>query len=146
VPDGFEWVLPCDQADWEVFRSLNGSSRLDSWRPVRVKLGPAEDGVEFRPAALPWMGSHVLVLKREAVEALGPTLSGAGELLPLDCEEAELHVFNALNSLGALDEERSDLVRFSSGRIMQIKHNVVDPDTIGSAEVFKLTAMPRGSL
>ncbi len=146
VPDGSEWVFPLDENDWETFRSFDGSSRLASWRPVKVRLGYSEEGVEYRPAVMPWMGGHVLVLKQEAVGAVGQALSRWGELLPLECDEAELFVFNALRFVSALDEDRSDLLRFGEGRIMKINKHVFDPRAIADVEMFKLTEMPRGSL
>ena len=122
VSEGFEWVFPVDDADYEVFRGFDGTSRLGSWRPISMQLGweVDDDNPPYRPAAMPWMGTDVLFLKREAVEVLGDALSQWGELLPLQNDETDLYVFNALYSLPALDEEHSDIVRFESGRIMMV--------------------------
>lgn len=146
VPEGFEWVFPVDDADWEVFRSFDGSSQLELWSPVRVRLGYSEAGMEYEPAPMPWMGSHVLVLKREAIDALGDYLGRWGELLPLECGDTELFVFNASRSVSALDEERSDVMRFGEGRIMKINRHAFDAAVIADVEIFKLTEMPRGSV
>lgn len=146
VPEGFEWVFPLDEGDWEVFRSFDGSSRSSSWCPVRVRLGYSEEGVEYRSATLPWMGSHVLVLKQEALDLVGQALGRWGEFLPLECDQAELFVFNPLRFVSALDEERSDVMRFGEGRIMRINKHVFDPGAIADVEIFKLEEMPRGSL
>ena len=146
VPEGFEWVFPLDESDWEVFRSFDGSSLSASWHPIRVRLGYSDEGMEYRSAALPWMGRHVLVLKREALDALGPLLDRWGEILPLQCAAAELFVFNPSRFVSALDQERSEVVRFGEGRIMKINKHVFDPRAIADVEIFKLEEMPRGSL
>ncbi len=148
VSEGFEWVFPVDDADYEVFRGFDGTSRLGSWRPISMQLGweVDDDNPPYRPAAMPWMGTDVLFLKREAVEVLGDALSQWGELLPLQNDETDLYVFNALYSLPALDEEHSDIVRFESGRIMMVDRYVFDPAVIGDVEIFRLSQMLRGSI
>lgn len=69
-----------------------------------------------------------------------------GRVLPLECEDEPLKVFNACHVSDALDEIESDIVRFGSGRIMTIRAHVFRAGEIGDADVFKLSQMPRGSL
>lgn len=66
--------------------------------------------------------------------------------MPLECGETELFVFNASRSLSALNEERSDVMRFGEGRIMKINRHAFDAAVIADVEIFKLTEMPRGSV
>jgi len=88
---------------------------------------------------------QVMLLREKAVAAF-PALTDHGELLPLECPDADLWVFNALRLIDAVDENASTLVRFSSGRILNIERHVFHPDRVQDVEVFKLPQMPRGWL
>lgn len=65
-------------------------------------------------------------------------LRSCGELLPLACPYARLHVYNPTRILDALDENASDIVRFSSGRIMTVQEYVFRPHVVAGVDLFKL--------
>jgi hypothetical protein len=147
VPEGFEWVVPVDDVDFEVFRSLDGTPRNTAWKPISVRVLRFDElGEPRRPADLPWLGGHVLVLTARAVDALGERLRQSGELLPLRCDDADLYVYNPLQVVDALDENCSDLVRFYGGRVMTIARHAFKAEALVGANVFKLPQMPRGSI
>ncbi len=147
VPEGFEWVVCCDERDFEVFRDFDGTPRRDTWTPVAVRvLRHDEHGAELSPAELPWLGSHVLVLTAKAANVLRRDLEPFGELLPLSCDDAELYVYNALRVIDALDEDHAELVRFSSGRILKILRHAFRPEAVQDVHVFKIPQMLRGSI
>ncbi len=144
VPEGYEWALPVDNDDFETFQRL---PERRAWSPVRMTLITADErGRPQRRADLPWLGSHVLVLRDDAIERVGPFLAPHGELLPLLCDDAHLAVFSAPAVAGALDENRSDIVRFRSGRIMAIRHPIFRRHPIGTSKAFKLAEVLRGDL
>jgi hypothetical protein len=105
-----------------------------------------EHGRPLRSADFPWLGSHVLILRDRAVETVGSILDDYGELLPLDCEQANLWLLNVCRIVDALDEEESDLIRFSTGRIMKIQKAVFRDKLLSDAHIFKLPQMVRGSI
>jgi len=146
VPDGFEWVFPLDERDWEILRSFDGSPRASTWTPIAVRLGYSQEDTGYQPATMPWMGSHVLVFKQEALRLIGTDVGRWGELLPLECHQTDLVVFNPTQSVSALDQGRSSVVRFGDGRIVNINTHVFSADAIENIEIFKLKEMPRGSL
>ena len=83
----------------------------------------------------------MLVLRDRAVDSIGPILEPHGQLLPLACAEARLVVFDAQVLPGVLDEERSELVRFGTGRIMKLKVPMFRssyPQGAGAFEVGRL--------
>lgn len=145
VRPGFEWVLPVRDTDHEYLWSLDGSPRRPDWRPVPVtRLTEAEDGTPLAAADLPWLGGHVLVLRSGAVEVLAPLLERHGELLPLDCQDTDLWLFNTLTVVDALDEPNSDLVRFDDGSILAVERYAFHPGLV--APVFKVPQLLRGPL
>lgn len=147
VCEGYEWVAPLKDADFEIFRAFDGSRRRESWKPVAVRLVKEdEQGRRLLESDVPWLGKHSPVLRSRAVEGLGSLLSGNGELLPLESEEAKLEVLNVTSVLDALDEERSTLVRFpSTRRIMKVKTYAFHSEVIARADVFKIPQLLRGS-
>ena len=146
--EGFEWALPVDEHDFERFRELDGTERARTWRPVKVRLLREDEGAgPFEASDTPWMTDSVLILRARALVALGPLLRQAGELLPLECDEVDLWALNVLSVIDALDEDNSKLVRFSSGRIMQVDDWHFDRASLeGASAVFKVAQLPRGPL
>ncbi|MCK1641696.1 hypothetical protein IVA95_30170 [Bradyrhizobium sp. 157] len=75
-----------------------------------------------------------------------PLLDRSGELLPLECPEADLWLFNVLTVVDALDEEKSELVRFDDGDILDVERYVFRPDLTEGLAVFKVPQLLRGPL
>lgn len=148
VPEGYEWALPSDPADFEVFRTLPERGPGESWTPFRMELLKTDDrGRRKRRADMPWLGRNVLILRDQAIEVIGAILQPHGTLLPLLCDEARLAVFSAPLIANALDAEHSEMKRIpSSGRIMKLTRPVFRTAAIADTMAFKLQEMPRGDL
>ena len=138
ITNGYEWVNCCDDADYEVFLAWDGSQQGQRWNAVKVRRVRADERQEFKPSDFPWLGSHALVMRRRAVDALRNILVAHGEVLPLATEDVELYVFNA-RAIDALDEERSTIIRFpETNRIMRLKKVTFVEAAISDAEIFRL--------
>lgn len=140
VTEGFEWVQPVDEADFDSVYQLKGKPLVRLWAPVRMfVIGTDDRGAARLPADLPWLGGHALVLRERARKAIGYLLADFGEFLDLKLDDSveQLWLFNARNVVDALDEEASKIVRFpSDGRIMVIEQHVFCADKIASEGVF----------
>lgn len=148
VQEGYEWVVPVHEADFEIFRGFDGTARVPDWRAIRMELVTADEhGRPFVPSDIPWLGEHAPVLRERAVSALAPALTGSGEMLPLECADVDLVVFNTTTVLDALDLDRSELVMFpSTGRIMKVKSHVFRPERLQGVHAFKVPELLRGSV
>lgn len=147
VPEGYEWAVPTDSGDLEVIRALGERPPGGPWTPIPMALLKVDEhGQSQKRSDLPWLGGHVLVLRDEAIEAVGEILRPHGELLPLVCDEARLALFSAPVVQGVLDEARSDMVRFGSGRIMALRTPAFRRSALGGRGAFRLAEMPRGDL
>ena len=83
-------------------------------------------------------------MRPRAVDVLRATLGEDGEMLPLDCPEADLKVLNVLRVVDALDLERSKLVRFpSTGRIMTVESHIFHAERLRGVKVFKVPELLR---
>jgi len=85
---------------------------------------------------------HIPVFSQPAARTLRSLLNAAGELLPLNCGHTKYLAFNVTTLVDALDIETSEVVRFASGNIMDVKTYVLDGERLGSAAIFKLTETP----
>ena len=141
-PEQYRWL---DIADGGSFLRLNivrsGDPVAATWVPIRVERLTATSSDSMLPLGdFPTFGA-VPVFSERAARALVDLLAPHGELLPLEGEP--FLVFNVTTVLDALDEERSDLQRFTSGRVMQVNRFVLRPDRLDGSPIFKLSAMPR---
>lgn len=146
--EGYQWVVLVEEADFELFRSLGGSGRAGSWAPIPVRLIEKDEfGRPLLESDFPWLGSHTLVLGKRAVEAIGPRLADDGELLPLACDAAPLWALNAWYLLDALDEERSNIVRFAAtGGVMTVESYAFRPDVVDDFQLFTIPQLRRSQL
>lgn len=124
--------------DWQLAGNLDGSPRLDQWKPIPVKRVRVSKREAFRPADLPYDGNS-LILRRSAVDALRDMLDAHGELLPLQDEGGvELYVLN-VQDLDALDEPRSKIHYIAeSNRIGYIDKPVFIPSALEGVDIFTL--------
>jgi hypothetical protein len=131
-----EWIFPVDDEDFETFLAMDGRVIRD-WAPPVMRMVEAENEAEEPSYSdFPWLGEHAPILRKPAVDALAPVLSQYGQLLPLKGENVWL--FNVTTVLDALDKEKSGIVYFDDGDILDIERHVFKTDVIGTAEIFKL--------
>lgn len=131
-----------DRLRIETFESVAAE-----WSPVEMKLLREDEGRLFRPADFPWSGAHALVLRKSAADVVGPLVEGQAELLPLSCSGPDLWLLHVTEMRDALDEGRSDIVRFpSSGRVMAIRGYAFERNALQGARCFKVPQMPTGSI
>lgn len=117
----------------EMFR---GESVASGWQPVVAEF--SEKLPRRRVGDFPRWGS-IPVFSEQAAEALADILGSSGELLPIRCDGISLRAFNVTRVADILDEERSDLERFSSGRVMRISRYEFDARKIpADLSIFKL--------
>jgi hypothetical protein len=135
---GYEWVNFGDFSIHETLVEIGEPPQLASWKKPRAKLVPVEEDAPCQRSDFPWLGSHALVLRQEPAMRLRDMLEANGELLPMDGDDGtELFAFNA-QVVDALDEERSDVARFSSGEILEIRKPVFRTEALRDVDIFRL--------
>jgi len=124
--------------DDQLLDKLDGTPRLATWIPVRVKRVRGSLREAFRPADLPYKVGGTLILRRSAVDALRDMLDASGELLPLHDEGGvELYVLN-VRALDALDEPRSTICYFEGDRIACVDKPVFIRSALDGVDIFTL--------
>lgn len=123
----------------EFNRRFDGSSLKKTWT--------GKEEFRFAPNKLPkgdtpGLSSHIPVFSPKAVEILADLLENSGELLPINCGGEDYFLFNVTLLLDALDEDASELERFSTGRIMDVLRYSFKKDKLIGTNIFKLPEMP----
>ena len=137
--EGFAFCHPERQEDFETLNiTIDGTPRQGTWRSPPMRLIREDEGKRLAESDSPWLGSHALIFRRQALGDLEAILLSHGELLPVACSESDLVIFNATRVLDALDERASGVLRFSNGRIMRITRHAFRPDIIAGVDIFKI--------
>jgi hypothetical protein len=140
--EGYELCHPLDPDDFERINTLiNGTERLPGWSPIPMRIIRKDEGKPLQESDSPWLGSHALIFRKAAIDPLKLVLEANGELLPLDAANVELRMYNPRHVVDALDETSSEVIRFSSGRIMMINRYVLKPEVIRTLAIFKLSCL-----
>ncbi|SRR5216683_1424390 len=135
----FELCQPVDDQQFDnIIDRLAGTPYGSNWQPVKVEIIQEDRGKKLLESDTPWLGPHALIFRQTVVQAMGSLLREFGELLPLQCDEAELSIFNVTRLLDALDESASSIVRFGSGRILNIEKYEFRRDIVKGNEIFKI--------
>lgn len=134
--DHYRWLDTTDGGDitgFEIDSSLVGAT----WEPLVVQW-MTEDMEGTLEGDFPTLG-NLRVFSQKAVDALLELLVENGELLPLISKDGQFYVYNVTRVADALDEERSEVVRFkTSGRIMRIEHYRFRSELLAGLSIFKV--------
>lgn len=137
--DGVELCQPIRSGEFRrIFAEVNGVPRSSTWQPVSMQLLHEDDGASLVASDSPWLGSHALIFRATVLRQLGALLTEYGELLPLECSEADLWIYNPTRMVDALDEQRSSVTRFPDGRLMIVNRYVFRATEVASIDIFKI--------
>jgi hypothetical protein len=140
--DNYELCHPVKEDDFEAINLLiNGTARHSTWKPIPMEIVREDEGQRLLESDSPWLGSHALIFRRRAADMLASLLQEHGELLPLQCNEADVVMYNPTRLIDALDEEASAVLRFQSGRIMRVNRYELRPQVVGDIDIFKLPSL-----
>lgn len=141
--DGYELCHPVDTGEFEGIRAaVVGEPLSEVWVPPRMQIIREEhDGAALKRSHAPWLGSSTLVFRREVLDALGPHMLTYGEFLSLECDDADVVLYNPLRVLKALDEEASSVHRFDDGRILAVMRIAFKDEVVAGVDIFKLAEL-----
>ena len=136
----FQNLLCIDEDCIDWLQKFDGSSLASFWKPLTVEVIPEEDNP---PASdFPKLALHIPTFSKRATIALKEILDKHGELLPLLCREGEYYTYNVTRVLDILNEDKSTIVRFSDGGILNIEDYSFNFAELGDCPIFKLPRMP----
>ncbi|GAB2792418.1 hypothetical protein [Amycolatopsis magusensis] len=143
-PGDCHWVTPVDPADNDRLE-YDSAPLAEQWSPIEMQL---VDGKGYqRMTSFPWHLNRLLMLRDDAIGALGPVLADYGELLPLDCPGMELNVFRNLVTADVLDEENSAIKYFEpEHELWEVNSYAFRADRLDGLMIFRTTSWPDGPL
>ncbi len=89
-------------------------------------------------------GSSCFLVTREVMQALVPVAGDAAAFYPMEVEGLERYLMHTLAQADAVDESRSILKKFSSGKIMIAKHLFLRHSIVEQHTFFQLANGPAG--
>jgi hypothetical protein len=139
IPDSdrYDSLVLHDSKQWELFNQFDGRSLAASWLPVEVRIHRSKERGDF-----PSLASHVPVFTVKAFNTLRTLICPNVEVLPIKCNRYVFCALNVLDVLDVLDTTRSDIVRFSSGEIMDIEKYAFFEDRLRGKHLFKIRELP----
>lgn len=135
--ESYRWLSLVDESEFGILSDLNDRSAGASWRPLAVEWIEDELNDGKPDSDFPTLGTTPVMTQR-AVDSLLDLLVENGELLPLELGSTRYYAYNVTRNVDALDEGRSEIVRFSSGRVMRVSRYEFYPDRIRDLSIFKL--------
>jgi hypothetical protein len=79
------------------------------------------------------------IFSSRAINVLGDLLEGNGEILPTTCEGDQLFFFNVTKVIDALDESRSEVIRFDGrSEVMRVARYAFFSEKLTGAVIFKI--------
>jgi hypothetical protein len=140
APDIYQCLVLSLNEDMFWYRRLTGIPVAQEWPTPQVDIiYQHPKGKWLQASDFPsFTVSHIPVFSTKAVEILGDVLTKNGELLPLNCIDGEYFAYNVLNLVSALDQEKSDIVRFPAGRIMTVRKYALYEDKLADQMIFKI--------
>jgi hypothetical protein len=144
--DGFCGLALVRNVDVKALHEFRGLSLRQGWRPYAVE--PIDDD----PVLGQVLGDYarlgtVPTFSERAVVGLRAILEENGELLPLDVKRgSRYYAYNVTRVADVLDEHRSDLERFRSGKVMIINRHAFRLDQMHGLTIFKIPQMVASSV
>jgi hypothetical protein len=141
----FQNLILADESIWDQMQDMfNGTPVGMSWSPLRVEVLRDEDqNRALPPGDFPSLMTRLPVFSQRAVDTLSDLLHANGEFLPLVCSEGTYFAFNVTRVIDALDVQRSEVKRFSDGRIMRVVRYEFVPDILEGLSIFKIPETAR---
>lgn len=126
-----------EEKKFDRYDNLFGKSVKSMWQPLRIKILEGEESLP--KSDFPHLISGFPIMSRRAKEVLHDLIAPYVEFLPLESSfGGEYYGINVLEEADALDEEASELKRFSDGRVMVVHKYVFKPDAVEGKVIFRL--------
>jgi len=82
------------------------------------------------------------MFSERAKQVLEPYIGKSGQWLKLECDESPYWLFNVTNVIDALDESKSELLRFADGKVLRIARFAFHPERLRDQMIFGVSQRP----
>lgn len=139
--EGYELCQPKVSSDFLIISSLIHGDPLEGDRlPLMQIIREDEEGKEYFRSDAPWLGGHALVF-RDSVSNNLKGLLGSAKLYEFICDSERFFLCDPPLVENAVIQDKSEIDRFSDGRIMQIRKYAFNPEALRGGCIFKINEM-----
>lgn len=118
---------------------INDGASLDRGYMLDLEIGIPDEPNDWIATDCPYLSGYGLMLSDEAVSVSGAMLTDAGYLLNTSLPAADHYkLFICERLIDAVDQERSDLKRFPSGRVWWLRRYELRAELLQDMHVFRL--------
>ncbi len=133
--DEYEFIVfDNPAADYSIQYSFNGES-IDSWTNIDIVI---ESKKGLKKGDFPDFATHIPVFSKNAISSMEEILSSYGQILPLNCSQGDYFAYNVTTVIDGLNEEKSEIIRIPTGKIMTITKFIINRDKLAGQYIFKL--------
>lgn len=136
--DDYNYFGFINENHWDD-KVFDGKELLNNWVSPKVKLYRTKKYPLGDIVSLTTLNPAINV---NVIEILKDIFCNNVELLPIVFDE-QYYLMNVINLLDALDEEKSEFKRYSSGKIMYCTKYVFREDIIRNIHIFKIPQFPK---
>lgn len=130
--NNFDVIFDNDR-DFLIDDASFAGSPIEGWEPLSVTVDE-----EIRVGDMQSLDGGLPVMNQKAIDVLADLLEGRVQILPLDYKSGEYYILNILNVVDAINYEKSEVVRFSSGRIMRFEKYDFVAEKVLHEPIFKI--------
>ncbi|NLL05165.1 MAG: hypothetical protein GX270_05115 [Clostridiaceae bacterium] len=139
--DEYNFFELVNEEDWDL-KSFDGTKLAELWKAFNIKCArskkyPLGDIAYITPV-------HPLI-NSGVVEIFKDIFNNKVELLPVLYSEP-YYFINVINIIDALDMEKSEFKRYSSGKIMYCTKYVFKENIVGNNSIFKTPQFPTAEI
>ena len=127
-------VLNNPETDYSILYRFNGKP-IDNWTNIEVVI---EGKKKLKKGDFLDLSTHIPVFNKNAISCMREILSPYGQILPLNCRGGDFFAYNVTTVIDGLNEEKSEIIRFPSGKIMNITKYIVNRDKLSGQCIFKI--------
>lgn len=129
---------PADPGLWDFFLdAFPEPAPFKTWKPFELEaITEFVDDPNALGDIIDFNATGICLFSERACAELSSVLERYGELLPVFRDKQKFYLYHVTNVINALDEELSQVDRFSDGRIMRVKKHVFKHDVIGDDLIF----------
>lgn len=124
--------------DYDRWPYFGGQPLGDGWEVFKGRFARGLPVGSFT-----YVGPGNLICQANVVAALPAKAREEVEVLPLDIKGHDVRLLNVINVIDCLDESRSDITRFKSGRVLLINKYVFDEGRLRGVYLFKIPQLLR---
>ena len=137
-----------------ILEHIDEPTKFSTWQPIIVEIlsedNDEENGrsnetskTEALADLMDFNATFINVISERGKQHLSNFFNESGELLPVILNSERYYIHHVTKVLDALDLNKSEVERFSSGRLMRVIKYVLKENIVDNHDIFRLIGVKR---